>query len=284
MKAPPFAYVKARDLDQVFDLLDAHGDDAKLLAGGQSLMPSLNLRLSRPGILIDINALPDLDAIRETDTSVVIGALARHVALENSPVLARHVPLVAAAMPHIAHPAIRNRGTIGGSLAFADPAAELPACALALNATLILRGRGAERRVPAAEFFKGLFETDLRPGEILAAVEFPKAAAGHRHAFLELARRHGDYAMVGLAAAGELRDGRIEDLTLAYFGIADRPVAAKAAAARLAANGLSGLTDACAALNDDLEPGGDLNGGPETKRHLAGVLLRRAAPTLFAPA
>lgn len=284
MKAPSFAYVKARDLGQVFDLLDEHGDDARLLAGGQSLIPSLNLRLSRPTILIDINALPDLDGIRETGAVVIIGAMARHVALERSPLLARHVPLVAAAMPHIAHPAIRNRGTIGGSLAFADPAAELPACALALGATLILRGRDGERRVRAADFFRGMFETDLRPGEILAAIEFPKAGPGHRHAFLELARRHGDYAMVGLAAAGEASNGQPVGLTLAYFGIADRPVAAKAAASCLAKDGVAGLDAACAALRTDLDPGGDLNGRPETKRHLAAVLLRRAAPALLASA
>lgn len=281
MKAPPFAYVKARDVAQVFDLLDQHGDEAKLLAGGQSLMPSLNLRLSRPTILIDINDLPDLDGVRELDGVLSIGAMTRHAALERSAPLARHVPLVSAAMPHIAHPAIRNRGTIGGSLAFADPAAELPACAVALGATLVLRGRSGERRVPASGFFRGMFETDLQPGEILTAVEFPKAGARHRHAFLELARRHGDYAMVGLAASGELHDGRAENLELVFFGIADRPVSAKAAAACLSRDGIKGLEAACAALRGELDPGGDLNGRPETKRHLATVLLRRAVPSLF---
>lgn len=280
MKAPPFGYVKARALGQVFDLLDQHGDEAKLLAGGQSLIPSLNLRLSRPTLLIDINAIADLQGIRETDGAIIVGALTTHVVLEKSPVISRHVPLVAAAMPHIAHPAIRNRGTIGGSLAFADPAAELPACALALDATCILRGRSGERRVKAAGFFHGMFETDLRPGEILTAIEFPKATAGHRFAFSELARRHGDYAMIGLAAAAP----QAGTLRLVYFGVADRPVASDRAAACLLRDRAAGLEAACVALAEDLTPSGDLNAGPETKLHLAGVLLRRAAPGLLASA
>jgi len=280
VKAPPFGYVKAHALGQVFDLLDQHGDEAKILAGGQSLIPSLNLRLSRPTLLIDINAIPDLQGIRETTDSIVVGALTTHVTLEKSPIISRHVPLVATAMPHIAHPAIRNRGTIGGSLAFADPAAELPACAMALDATFVLRGRNGERRVQAAGFFHGLFETDLQPGEILATIEFPKAGASHRFAFSELARRHGDYAMIGLAAASQ----KPGDLRLAYFGVADRPVAAAQAAAYLIKDGAAGIEAACAALQHDLEPSGDLNAGPETKLYLAGVLLRRALPSLLTSA
>jgi carbon-monoxide dehydrogenase medium subunit len=273
VKAPSFGYVKPRALGEVFDLLDQHGEEAKLLAGGQSLMPSLNLRLSSPAILIDLNAVPGLDGISETGASVVIGAMTRHVMLETSALLARHAPLVAAAMPHIAHPAIRNRGTIGGSLAFADPAAELPACMVALNASFVLQGRAGERRVAAASFFKGLFETDLRVGEILRAVEIPKAAADHRFAFDELARRHGDYAMVGLAAAAGTGW-----LNLVYFGVGDRPASLPKAAAALRGGDVEA---AVAVLQAELDPPGDLNGGPETKRHLAGVLLRRAAPSLL---
>lgn len=273
MKAPSFGYVKPRDLDQVFDLLDQHGEEAKLLAGGQSLMPSLNLRLSSPAILIDLNAVPGLAGISETASSLVIGAMTRHLVLETSALLARYAPLVAAAMPHIAHPAIRNRGTIGGSLSFADPAAELPACMVALNATFVLQGRAGERRVAAASFFKGLFETDLRAGEILRAVEISKAAADHRFAFDELARRHGDYAMVGLAAAAEAGW-----MNLVYFGVGDRPVALPKAATALRGGDVEA---AVAILQAELDPPGDLNGGPETKRHLAGVLLRRAAPSLL---
>jgi carbon-monoxide dehydrogenase medium subunit len=277
VKAPSFGYVKAFELAQVFDLLEEHGDDAKLLAGGQSLIPSLNLRLSRPTVLIDINAIANLQGIREVGDSVVVGALTTHVTLEKSSIVSRHIPLVAAAMPYIAHPAIRNRGTIGGSLAFADPAAELPACALALDATFILRNRDAERRVKATGFFHGLFETDLRPGEILVAIEFPKATASHRFAFFELARRHGDYAMIGLAAASR----QPGDLRLAYFGVSDRPVAAERAAACLIRDGAKGINAACASLSSDLASSGDLNAGPETKLHLAGVLLRRALPSLL---
>ncbi|PJI40913.1 FAD binding domain-containing protein [Ferrovibrio sp.] len=277
MKAPPFGYVKARELGQVFDLLEQHGDEAKILAGGQSLIPSLNLRLSRPTLLIDINAIADLQGIRETADTVVVGALTTHVALEKSPIISRHVQLLAAAMPHIAHPAIRNRGTIGGSLAFADPAAELPACATALDATFILRNRDQERRVKASEFFHGLFETDLKPGEILAAIEFPKATTSHRFAFSELARRHGDYAMIGLAAASP----QLGMLRLAYFGVADRPVSAERAATHLIRDGAAGVEAACASLADDLESSGDLNAGPQTKLHLAAVLLRRALPALL---
>ncbi len=273
MKAPSFGYVKARDLGHVFDLLEQHGEEAKLLAGGQSLMPSLNLRLSSPAILIDLNAVPDLGGITETPTSLLIGAMTRHVELEGSSLLARHAPLVAAAMPHIAHPAIRNRGTIGGSISFADPAAELPACMVALNATLVVQGRAGERRIAAGDFFKGLFETALQPGEILRSIEIPKAGADHRFAFDELARRHGDYAMVGLAAAGNAAA-----LRLVYFAIGDRPVAASRAAGLLRGGDIEA---AVAALADDLDPTGDLNGSPATKRHLAGVLLRRAAPALL---
>ncbi len=272
MKAPSFGYVKARDLGQVFDLLEQHGDDARLLAGGQSLMPSLNLRLSSPGILIDLNGLTDLGGITETATHLVIGAMTRHVAVETSALVARHAPLVSAAMPHIAHSAIRNRGTIGGSLCFADPAAELPACMVALRATFVVQGRGSERRVAAADFFHGLFTTALQPGEILRAIEIPKAAADHRCAFNELARRHGDYAVVGLAAAAEAYW-----LNLVYFAVGDRPISTPKAAAALLRGDVDG---AVAALQGELEPDGDLNARPETKRHLAGVLLRRAAAAL----
>jgi carbon-monoxide dehydrogenase medium subunit len=284
VKAPSFGYVKARELAQVFDLLEEHGDDAKLLAGGQSLIPSLNLRLSRPTVLIDINAIPDLQGIRETADNILVGALTTHVMLENSPIIARHVPLVAAAMPYIAHPAIRNRGTLGGSLAFADPAAELPACSLALDAVFILKNRNQERRVKARDFFRGLFETDLRPDEILAAIEFPKARASHSFSFAELARRHGDYAMTGLAATARQELNGQTFVTLAYFGVADRPVTAVSAAACLARDGVKGLDAACASLGNDLEPNGDLSAAPQTKLHLAAVLLRRAAPSLFASA
>jgi len=194
LKAPSFAYAKAKSLAEAFELLERPG--AKILAGGQSLIPSLNMRLASPELLVDITGLKDLTGIDLRPGGLRIGALVTHAQLEKSDKVAQHAPLLAQAVAHIAHPAIRNRGTLGGSLALADPAAEYPACALALNATIVLAHRRGERRVSASHFFKALFETDIRPGEIVAAVEFPGV---ERSVFLELARRQGDYAIVGLA-------------------------------------------------------------------------------------
>ena len=217
MKAPSFAYAKPRSLTEAFDLLERPG--AKILAGGQSLIPALNMRLSSPELLVDITGLKGLSKIEARDGVVRIGALCTHTTVERSPEVREHLPLVADAVAHIAHPAIRNRGTLGGSLALADPNAELPACALALDAVLIVAGKKGERRVPAAGFFKALFETDLRPGEILVGAEFPKAA---KSVFLELARRQGDYAIVGLAGTSRGAEKRI-----AFFGVAATPILLK---------------------------------------------------------
>src|SRR5262247_622598 len=184
MKAPRFAYARPASVAEALALLDRHKDDARVLAGGQSLVPMLNFRVAAPKVLVDINRIATLSGIKVTKSQVRIGALTRHVELERSPDIAKHLPLVAAAVPHIAHPAIRNRGTLGGSLALADPAAELTACAVALDATLVVAGKKGERRVKATDFFKALFETDLRQGEILVGVEFPKA---DKSVFLELA-------------------------------------------------------------------------------------------------
>jgi carbon-monoxide dehydrogenase medium subunit len=253
LKAPSFAYVKARTLAEAFDLIERPG--AKILAGGQSLMPSLNMRLSAPELLVDITGLPGLANIESRNGALRIGALCTHAMLERSPEVREHLPLLAEAMPHIAHPAIRNRGTLGGSLALADPAAELPACAVALDATLVLASKKGERRVRATGFFKGLFETDLKPGEILIGAEFPKA---EKSAFLELTRRHGDYAIVGLAGVTRQRERRI-----ALFGFADRPVLIQP----------KSLDDAKASLPS---PVADLYHASTTKLHLAKVLLERA--------
>jgi carbon-monoxide dehydrogenase medium subunit len=277
LKAPLFAYAKPASLDQVFDLLERHGDAAKLLAGGQSLIATLNLRLSAPALLIDMNGLDGLSGVTVADGVVRIGAMTRQRTLERSADIARLLPLLAQAIPHIAHPAIRNRGTIGGSLAFADPAAELPACSVALGARLVLANRRGERRVAASDFFKGLYETDLRPGEVLVAVEFPAATPGYRSRFAELARRHGDYAMVGLAAHGKADGNRPSDLRLAFFGVGAKPILATSAARILDGKTASTerLAEAAAALAEDLEPSDDLNGSGATKLHLAGVLLGR---------
>jgi carbon-monoxide dehydrogenase medium subunit len=263
LKAAAFAYSKPRSLAEALDLIARPG--AKVLAGGQSLIPSLNMRLSAPELLVDINGLEELKGIKADRNVVRIGALTTHAAVERSDVVKKHLPLLAEAVPHIAHPAIRNRGTIGGSLALADPAAEYPACVLALDATIVAAGKKGERRIRAADFFKGLFETDLKPGELLAAVEFKAQGAGERSAFLELARRHGDYAIVGLAAFAANGTKR-----LAFFGAGDRAILARNAAAA------KDLESAKAALAQDLQPSADLYHSSQTKLHLARVLLERA--------
>ena len=262
LKAPPFAYAKPRSLEEAFDLLARPG--VKILAGGQSLIPSLNMRLSSPDLLVDIGGLSSLADIRIVRSSIRIGALTTHARIQRSEEVLKHVPMLAEAAAQIAHPAIRNRGTLGGSLALADPAAEYPACALALGATLVIKGRNGERRASADDFFKGLFETDLKPGEILAAVEFPLGGQGTFH---ELARRHGDYATVGLAAYR-----RESEIRLAFFGVGTKAVLAK----RAAAAARTSIAAAQEALASDLDPPADLYHSGATKLHLARVLLGRA--------
>ncbi len=203
LKPAAFAYAKARSLDDAIRLLGEHKGEAKLLAGGQSLIATLNMRLSSPSLLVDINGIGGIGGIGIKNGMVEIGALTRHVTLERSSDIAKHAPLIALAMPHIAHPAIRNRGTIGGSLAYADPAAELPACLVALDGEIDITGPSGKRTVKAADFHKGLFETALGPHDVLSAIRFPTASADTRVGFAELARRHGDYAMVGLAAVAK---------------------------------------------------------------------------------
>jgi carbon-monoxide dehydrogenase medium subunit len=256
MKAPAFAYAKPASLVEAFELLA--NPNAKALAGGQSLIPSLNMRLSSPELLVDITGLPGLSEIKVLNGMVRVGALVTHSRLEQSPEIKKHIPLLAQAVPHVAHAAIRNRGTIGGSLALADPAAEYPACAVALNANLVISGRNGERKVTAEKFFKGLFETDLKPGELLIAVEFPIAAKSDRSVFLELTRRHGDYAIIGLAAHNE---------RFVFLGAGDRPVLFSFQ---------KDLQKAKEALKTGLKPLSDLYNSSATKLHLAGVLLERA--------
>jgi aerobic carbon-monoxide dehydrogenase medium subunit len=277
MKPRSFACVRAKSLDEVFDLLEEHGDDARILSGGQSLIPSLNLRLSAPTLLIDINRVPDLSEIAHADDTLSIGALARHSEVANSALVARHAPLVATAVPHIAHQAIRNRGTFGGSIALADPAAELPAVCVALGARFVLRSRAATRTISADEFFLGLFETALEPNEVLVKIEIPGIRADERCGFLELAQRHGDYAMIGLAAQGTLRDGTFSNMRLAFFAAGDRPVLATHACAALEGRSLDAetLSAATRALGQDLSPSDDLTGPAEMKVHLAKVITGR---------
>ncbi len=279
MKAPPFAYARAYSLDEVFRLQAGADGLAVVLAGGQSLLASLAFRLSAPSLLIDITAVPELKGVTRTETGAIrVGALTTHAALGSDATIRHHVPLLTEAVPLIAHPAIRNRGTLGGSLAYADPAAELPACCVALGATIVTAATGGGRRIPAAEFYTGLFETALKEGEIIAAVEFPPCQVGDFSTIIEIARRSGDYAMAGLAARMSFLNGRIANPKLVFFGVGPAPVEAKAAASSLAGQPLSAATLAAAqsALDADLDPPGDLNGGPDMKRHLARVLLARA--------
>jgi len=278
LKPAPFAYQKARTLKEAVALLAKHKDDARLLAGGQSLIATLNMRLSQPALLIDINGIKGLDGIAKKGKFVEIGALARHAQVERSPVIAAHAPLIARAMPHIGHPAIRNRGTFGGSIAFADPAAELPACLVALDGEVDIAGPKGKRKVKADAFFKGLFETALRPQEMVAAVRVPAADKNTRVGFAELARRHGDYAIVGLAATAKADGKELKDVRLAFFGVGATPVRARKSETALAKGDIDG---AVALL--DLDPHDDVQATAKVKKHLAGVLLRRVARQLMAP-
>ena len=275
MKPAPFAYAKARSVAHAIELLV--DDDARLLAGGQSLIATLNMRLSHPALLVDINGVGGLDRIASNNGHIEIGALVRHAQAERSPELARRAPLIALAMPHIGHPAIRNRGTIGGSVAFADPAAELPACVLALGGELTIAGPQGSRVVKADDFFKGLFETALTARDVLTAIRIPAAGADTRVGFAEFARRHGDYAMVGLAACARADGQRLRDLRLAYFGVASTPVRAHHAEQALTDRDIDAAVHA---LAQDLNPPDDVQASGAVKTHLAGVLLRRVARQL----
>ena len=275
MKPAPFAYRKARTLDEAVALLGSQAD-ARLLAGGQSLIATLNMRLSAPSLLIDINGLPGLDRVEVKDGTLSIGALTRHAQAERSGTIARHAPLIARAMPHIAHVAIRNRGTIGGSIAFADPAAELPACLLALGGEVEAQGPNGARRIKADEFFKDLYETALSPGEVLTRVHLPAATGETRSGFAELARRHGDYAIVGLAATARAKGKGLSDVRLAFFGVGNTPLRARKAEQALE----SGDVDAAVSALD-LAPHDDIQATGAEKKHLAGVLLRRVAQQML---
>lgn len=267
MKASAFDYIRADTVGEAVALLGRHGDTAKLLAGGQSLLPALNLRLSAPALLIDIGRIAALRGIAVAGDVLRIGATVTHAELLASPEIARHAPLLARAVAHVAHPAIRSRGTMGGSLANADPAAELPACALALGARILVEGPSGPRTVAAEDFFTGLFETAMTPDEVLTAIEIdlaPDAAWG----FEELSRRSGDYAIVGLAAHRTKGAPR-----LAYFAVGTSAVLARHAAEALGRG--EGLALAEAALADDLEPHDDPQASAAMRLHLARVLLRR---------
>ncbi|MBL8385278.1 MAG: FAD binding domain-containing protein [Burkholderiales bacterium] len=285
MKAPPFAYRRASSVADACALLDAHGGSARILAGGQSLIPSLNLRLSQPELLIDISQLAELRGIRVSATEMIIGALTRHADIERSAEVRARFPALADAARQIAHPAIRNRGTIGGSIALADPAAEWPAAALAFDMRFTAVSTQGERSIAATEFFKGLYETALLPGEVLRSIHVPLPAAAQRAAFGELTRRSGDYAIAGAFVTASVTGGWLGGTRAAFFGVATRPLLA--ARAMRALDGSAGDAAAVAAarahLEADLDPIADLYNSRATKLHLAGVLLARLVARLAAP-
>ena len=278
MKSPDFDYFRANTLQEALTCLQAHGSNAQLLAGGQSLLAMLNLRLASPQILIDISRIPGLSSIERHGSVLRIGALVTHRQLLDSAEVAASVPLLAQAVPYVAHLAIRNAGTIGGSLALADPAAEYPSVALALQATLIATSLRGERRIAAADYFKGLYQTALAEDEILTAVEFPVATPEQRFSFQELARRRGDYAMVGVACAITWSAGRVSDARITFLAMGDGPVLASHAMKALVGTSLdaAAIQASQQALSQDLAPAGDLQATPETKCHLARVLMGRA--------
>lgn len=277
MKLPEVEYEAPTTAADAIDLLAEHQDEASVLAGGQSLIPLLALRLARPAILIDINGLAELSGVSATDGWVAVGAMTREYVAEESQVIAGSVPLLAAALPQIGHEAIRSRGTIGGSLAHADPSAELPAVALALDAEFVVRSGSGERVIRAAEWFEGFLSTSRRADELLVEVRFPAATRGTGVTFTEVARRHGDFAIVGLAASLTLADGAISDARLAFAGVSDVPVRAAAAERLLVGERPSAslFAEAARAATADLDPPADLHGSSDYRKKVAAVLVRR---------
>jgi carbon-monoxide dehydrogenase medium subunit len=285
MKPAPFEYFRPRSLDEALSLLAEHGGDAKPLAGGQSLIPAMNFRLATPSVLVDLNGLGELSYMRDESGDVRIGGMTRQRAVERSRLVSDRVPLIAETMPHIAHPAIRNRGTIGGSLAHADPAAELPAVMLALKASLTVSSRSGAREVPAEEFFVGLFSTAVQPGELLTDIRIPPPPARSGFAFQEISRRHGDFALVGVAAVVELdEEGRCAEARIALFSVGDRPMLAPHAAKALAGQPPSDgsiRAAADAAATQDIDPSSDIHASARYRRQLANVLTRRVLERAF---
>lgn len=279
MKPAGFDYFRPASTEEALELLSANSG-AKPLAGGQSLIPAMNFRLAAPEALVDLNGIADLAGIVPLpDGGLRLGAMTRHRAIEASAMVAARAPLLAEAMPFIAHPQIRNRGTVGGSLAHADPAAELPAVMLALEATMVVSARGGERRVSAGEFFTGLFATALEPGELLTAIELPARPAGSGASFIELARRHGDYALVGVAATVTLgASGTCEAARIALFSVGEGPVAADRVAVALEGLRLDAevIAAAAAAVQGDIDPPSDIHASADYRRQLARVLTGRA--------
>jgi carbon-monoxide dehydrogenase medium subunit len=278
VKPAPFAYEAPSDVRDVVALLRNHGAKARLLAGGQSLMPVLNFRLGRPSLLIDLNRVAGLSFIEDRGGHLAIGAMTRESEIEDSPLIRRHAPLLFEATRHIGHRAIRNRGTIGGSLSHADPAAEYPAAALALDATMVVLGHRGERRIAAAAFFDGALTTTIAEDEMLVRIELPKAAAGGGAAFAEIARRAGDFALAGVGAVVTLAGEAVADVRLAACGAGPGPMRLRRAEQALRSAGLGevGVRTAARAAMAEVEPATDIHASADYRRRLVGVMTARA--------
>jgi carbon-monoxide dehydrogenase medium subunit len=278
MKPATFEYVVVDSVMKAVTVLSEARGEAKILAGGQSLVPMLNFRLVRPAILVDINRIRELAFIEETGNTIRVGALTRHYELEISPVLAKHLPVVASAMTHVAHLAIRNRGTIGGSLSHADPAAELPMMALLLNARLHVVSSKGERTVAALDFFRDALTVDLGEDEIVTEIHLPKLPPNTGWGFEEVARRAGDFAVAAVAATVTASDGKIEEVRIALTGVAPTPVRAQKAEALLRGEKIETklIERVIEAVRSMIAPDSDLHASSDYRRHLAGVLTGRA--------
>jgi 6-hydroxypseudooxynicotine dehydrogenase subunit alpha len=283
MKPAPFKYVAASSLDHALSLKAEHGDEARFLAGGQSLIPAMNFRLARPAVLIDINGLAALAGIdRVADHEIRVGAVTRYRALERDGDFLKACPLIADALPHIAHPAIRNRGTIGGNLSHADPASELPAVALATQARMRVRSARGERELAASDFFVGLLATAVEADEMLTDIILPASAPRSGSCFVEIARRRGDFALAGVAAVVTLdEERRCASVRLALCGVGETPVDASDVAACLVGQPCTdkAFEDAAAAVREVIAPSGNVHASPAYQRHIAGVLVGRALKT-----
>jgi carbon-monoxide dehydrogenase medium subunit len=278
MKPRAFRYVRATDVPHACAVLQEYGDETKILAGGQSLMPMMNFRLLQPAILLDVNRIAGLGGISLGAGTMRIGALTRHVETATSPLLAAHFPLLTHAMAHVAHVTVRNRGTFGGSLSHADPAAELPMIALLLDARITVVSARGQRVIEASDFFVSALTTALEPTELVTAVEIPLWAPGTGWGFEEFARRHGDYALASVAVTLQANAGRLQNVRIAMMGVGDTPLRAFAAEQSLEGRPFdeAALEEASAILQGSITPNGDLNGSPGYRRHLAGALARRA--------
>ena len=269
-----FDYDVAESVDHAIELLSEGDGETKLLAGGQSLIPALRLRIARPAKLADLGRLADLAYVSDGGTHVAIGAMTRHAAVAAAPLLAEHCPIVAYTAAQIGDPQVRHRGTIGGTLSHGDPASDMPAVVLALGADLVARGTGGERVIPAADFFTGVFQTALAPDEILVEIRVPKLAASTGWAYVKANRRAQDWATVGVAALVHRDDGKVAGASIGLVNMGGTPLRARAAEDALA--GGASVADAASAVAEGTDPPSDLSGSAEYRTHLAQVITRRA--------